>query len=224
VSVLELTEAGPLKLPLAEIKIDPELQCRANGVSKATLREYADVMREHGPDRFVPVVVFKDSRGVYWLADGFHRCAALASISENGAGEIAVDIREGSRKDALLFAAGANASHGLKRSQADRRASVERLLSEPAWAKRADNWLASKAVVSPHLVKKIRDTLKLQSDEPRETADGRVMDTSNIGNREPAGPLPRLVGSFRKLLGQVPADSRVAFSDAVLACLSASAE
>jgi hypothetical protein len=169
---------------------------------------------------FAAVVIFKDAKGVNWLADGFHRCAALASISESGTGEIAVDIREGSRRDALLFAAGANASHGLKRSQADRRASVERLLSEPAWAKRADNWLASKAVVSPHLVKKIRDTLKLQSDEPRETADGRVMDTSNIGSREPVDPLPRLLTSFRKLLGTVPAESRAAFSEQVLELLS----
>jgi hypothetical protein len=163
-------------LPLADLRIDPELQCRANGLSKATVREYSEAMKAGAV--FPAVVAFRDSKGVNWLADGFHR---TASAELAGLTEIAADVREGSRRDALLFAAGANASHGLKRSQADRRASVAKLLAEPSWAKRADNWLAKHAAVSPHLVAKVRSTLQIQSEGPRETADGRVMNTRKIG-------------------------------------------
>ena len=168
-SALEIAEAGPLKLPLAEIKIDPDLQCRANGVSKSLVREYAEVMREKGADVFPSVVVFKDSKAVHWLADGFTRCAALASLDETAS--IKVEIHEGSRKDALLYAAGANAEHGKARTPADKRKAVQALLAEPQWAKRADNWIAKHAKVSHTFVAKLRGTCNDASDEPRETSD-----------------------------------------------------
>lgn len=213
-SALDIAEAGPATLPLADIRIDPELQCRASGVSKATVREYAAAMLEGA--RFPAVVVFRDSKGTHWLADGFHRCGAAAL---NEATEIAVEIREGSRKDALLFAAGANASHGLKRSQADRRAAILKLLSEPTWAKRSNEWLAKAAAVSAPTVKKVRDSLNFQSDGPRETSDGRVMDTSKIGKTAAVPDLDRLVAKFRKLLGEVPEDARTEFGVQVIALL-----
>ena len=39
--------------------------------------------------------------------------------------EIAADVRQGTRRDALLFAAGANSSHGLSRTTADKRRAIE---------------------------------------------------------------------------------------------------
>jgi hypothetical protein len=217
-TALDIADAGPLKFPLSEIRIDSDLQCRAAGVSKALVISYAEVMREHGADRFPGVVLFKDRAGVHWLADGFTRCAALASIDETAS--IKVEIHEGSRKDALLYAAGANAEHGKARSPADKRKAVQALLAEPSWAKRADNWIAKHAKVSHTFVAKMRGTCNDSSDGERETADGRVMDTSNIGSREPVDPLPRLLASFRKLLGSVPTESRAAFTDQALAIMS----
>jgi hypothetical protein len=203
-TALDIQEAGPLKLPLAEIKIDPELQARAHGVSQVTVREYAEAMRDGAA--FPPVVVFKDSKGVHWLADGFHRCAAVAKL-EPESGAIAVDVREGSRKDALLHAAGCNASHGLRRSQADRRRAVELLLREPAWAKRTDAWIAKAAAVSAPTVAKLRGTLNISSDAPRETADGRVMDVSGIGTRKADSDdtiATKLTAQIEKLIVQWP--------------------
>jgi hypothetical protein len=216
---LDIQEAGPLKLPLAEIKIDPDLQCRADAaLSKRTAREYAEVMREHGPDVFPSVIIFRDSKGQNWLADGFTRCEALKSIDETAS--IKVEIHEGSRKDALLYAAGANAEHGRARTPADKRKAVLALLAEPQWAKRADNWIAKHAKVSHTFVAKLRSTCN-DSSEPRETADGRVMDTSKIGRAAaPALDLDRLVAKFRKLLGEVPGEMRAAFSDQVVTALA----
>jgi hypothetical protein len=64
---------------------------------------------------------------VLWLADGFQRCAAAADLRVEGI-EPPADILEGSRKDALVFAAGADAGHGLRRTQADRRRAIAMLL------------------------------------------------------------------------------------------------
>lgn len=124
--------AGPATVALAALNRDPELACRAAGVSKTTAVEYAEAMKAGA--LFPPVVVFVDSKGVHWLADGFHRCAA-AELA--GLAEVAADVREGSRKDALLHAASANASHGLRRTNADKRRAVLLVLSAyPKWSDR----------------------------------------------------------------------------------------
>jgi hypothetical protein len=222
-SALEIQEAGPVTMPLADIRIDPELQCRANGVSKSVVREYAEVMREHGPDRFPGVILFKDKQGNHWLADGFTRCAALASIDETAS--IKVEIHEGSRKDALLYAAGANAEHGRARTPADKRKAVLALLAEPAWAKRADNWIAKHAKVSHTFVGKLRSTCNDASEAERETADGRLMDTSKIGARTTdADMLEKALAKFRSILALVPDAERSRFAELVLTMLTAPSE
>jgi hypothetical protein len=48
-----------------------------------------------------------------------------------GLAKISADVREGSRRDAILYAVGANASHGLKRTNRDKRNAVRVLLKDP---------------------------------------------------------------------------------------------
>ena len=55
-----------------------------------------------------------------------------------GLAKISADVREGSRRDAILYAVGANASHGLKRTNRDKRNAVMVLLKDPEWSDRAD--------------------------------------------------------------------------------------
>jgi hypothetical protein len=150
----EIQAVGPVMFPLAELTRDPELACRAAGVNKATATEYAEAMKAGAS--FPPVVVFADGKGAHWLADGFHRCAAseLAGLSE-----IAADVRQGSRKDALLYAASANSSHGLRRTNADKRRAVLLVLGNfPKWSDRKIGEIcgvdhktvaAARAVVAP---------------------------------------------------------------------------
>jgi hypothetical protein len=119
-------------LPIAELRREPELQCRARGINKRTVTDYAEAMK--GGATFPPVTVFRDTKGVHWLADGFHRVAA-AELA--GLAEVAADVREGDRKAALLHAASANSEHGLRRTLADKRAAVQRLLAAyPKWSDR----------------------------------------------------------------------------------------
>jgi len=129
---LAIEAAEPAAVPLASLTRDPELACRAAGIKKATVAEYSAAMKAGAV--FPPVVVFVDSKGVHWLADGFHRCSA-AELA--GLPEIAADVRQGGRKDALLHAASSNAGHGLRRTNQDKRRAVLLVLGNfPKWSDR----------------------------------------------------------------------------------------
>lgn len=105
-----------------------------------------------------PVVVFYDGTD-HWLADGFHRVAAHRAA---GALEIAADVRQGTRRDAVLYSVGANAAHGLPRSNADKRRAVETLLRDEEWSRWSDREIARRAGVSPSTVGTIRSELSVQ--------------------------------------------------------------
>lgn len=140
------------RLLLTSIRIDGDTQLRAAG-SEAVVADYAEALKDGAV--FPPVVVFHDGTD-YWLADGFHRYAAHAAA---GLSDVAVTIRDGSRRDALLHAAGANADHGLRRTQADKRKAVLVLLEDPEWRQWSDRAIAERVKVSHPTVAKIRREL-----------------------------------------------------------------
>ena len=92
----------------------------------------------------------------YWLADGFHRVGAARKI---GRETIEAEIKDGSARDAILHGIGSNASHGLRRTQADKQRAVERLLKDPEWARWSDRKIAEVAKVDHKTVGKIRRDL-----------------------------------------------------------------
>lgn len=158
------TSAKVEQVPLASITRDPELNARASGVNKRTVKEYAAAGAT-----FPPVVVFKDAKGKLWLADGFHRCAA-AELAERT--EILAEIHEGGRREALLFAVGANQQHGLRRSHKCKRRAVQLLLG--AFPKKSDRWVAEACGVGHQMVATARRQQGESSSASREGADGRV--------------------------------------------------
>jgi hypothetical protein len=105
------------KLKLSEIVTDAGTQVRA-GLNEATVADYAEALAEGA--KFPPVVVFHDGSR-YIAADGFHRIHAAL---RNGATQIECDVRKGSKLDALKFALGCNAHHGLPRTNLDKRHAV----------------------------------------------------------------------------------------------------
>jgi uncharacterized ParB-like nuclease family protein len=106
-----------MKIPIDSIKLDSDLQPRA-ALNQETINEYTEAMKAGA--QFPGVVIFQDGE-VNWLADGYHRYAAAKNA---GAQDISAEIRTGSKEDALKFALSANATHGLRRSQADKRRAV----------------------------------------------------------------------------------------------------
>jgi ParB-like chromosome segregation protein Spo0J len=77
--------------------------------------------------QFPPLVVLHDGEA-YWLAEGFHRFNAAREAELE---TIACEVRSGSLRDAILHSAGANATHGLRRTNADKRRAVSILLEDP---------------------------------------------------------------------------------------------
>lgn len=106
------------------------LQTRV-ALDEQTVNDYAEAMR--GRAKFPPVIVFKDSlKRKLYLADGFHRVEAAQRA---GFKAVKADVKAGVFADALKYALGANANHGLRRSNADKRRALEM-----AWENRRDLW------------------------------------------------------------------------------------
>jgi hypothetical protein len=148
-----------------------------NGGSQARAALCADAVAEFaeamqlGAD-FPPVILFQDGSS-FWLADGFHRVTAA---KQAGLDTILAEVREGTLRDAILFAVGANAEHGLRRSNADKRKAVTMLLADEQWAAKSDRAIAEQCRVSHKLVADVRaeiDTVRVGS-SPNTRNDART--------------------------------------------------
>lgn len=133
------------EITASQLKVE-RLQTRAT-----TNSDYIDDIAERmvAGDSFPPITVFTDDKDA-WLADGIHRLDGAIKAKR----KIAVDYRQGTRADAVKFACGANASHGLRRTNDDKRRSVKLALTEfPELSSRA---IAELCGVGNHLVEEIR--------------------------------------------------------------------
>ena len=137
---------------LSRIK-DPGSQMRVEATNPDIINEYAEAMLNG--DVFPPVIVYFDDTD-YWLGEGFHRTGAVRKIERES---ITADVRKGTARDAILHGVGANATHGLRRTHADKRRAVERLLTDPEWAQWSDNKISKVANVDHKTVSKIRREL-----------------------------------------------------------------
>jgi hypothetical protein len=102
---------------------------------------------------------------------------------------ITANVHEGGKREAILHAVGANETHGLRRTNADRRQAVLLMLDDPEWRQWSDRDLASRCMVSHTFVNRIRQEMNEANTEPvteekRKYQRGgktRTMRTKNIG-------------------------------------------
>jgi hypothetical protein len=162
-------------LNISQITADPAIQPRA-GMDMPTVLEYAGEMQ--AGTQFPPVVVFHDGAS-YWLADGFHRYEAARQSQFS---VLAADVREGGRREAILYSVGSNAAHGLRRSNADKRRSVATLLRDEEWRAWSDHEIARKCAVSAMFVGTLRremaDEIGPRPDEVKANRGGTVYTVS----------------------------------------------
>lgn len=138
----------PRDIPLSCIK-DGGAQMRVE-MSPDIINEYAEAMLNGAV--FPPIIIYFDGTD-YWPGDGYHRIEAARKIERYN---ISAEVREGSARDAILCGIGSNATHGLRRTQADKRRAVENLLTDPEWARWSDRKIAEAAKVDHKTVGKIR--------------------------------------------------------------------
>lgn len=177
-------------LDLDNIRIDGGTQSRVE-LNESVMSDYADAIA--AGENLPPVVVFFDGAD-HWLADGFHRYFGHRKL---GLIEIQADIREGTRRDAVLYSVGANGNHGLRRSNADKRKAVETLLKDAEWAKWSDSAIAKACGVSDKTVAATRTSIFGNSDDAKPGArtverNGKTYEqkTANIGKKPTPAALP----------------------------------
>lgn len=162
---------APEQIPLDSIRIDGGTQIRVE-TNEATVHEYREQMQLGAV--FPPVTLFYDGTD-YWLADGFQRYRAAKLAKKDS---ILAVVQKGTVRDAILYAVGANTTHGVRRTYADKRHAVETLLKDKQWCKRSDRWIGEKCNVSHPYIASIRELVTVTSCEskqaPRVGRDGKT--------------------------------------------------
>lgn len=169
------------KLNLLAIRLDGETQARVS-LNQAQVTEYSEHMKDG--DQFPPITVFHDGSD-YWLADGFHRYFATKA---NGLVSIEAEVKEGTKRDALLFAFGANGRRGLSLSADDKRSIVKRMLEDEEWRQWTNAEIARHVGVSKMTVGRIKTQLEAEVEAETPTTkkyvdkhgNESVMETKNI--------------------------------------------
>lgn len=144
-------------IPLKAVRIDGGTQSRVE-LCQATISEYTESIRS--AIEMPPITAFWDG-SVYWLADGFHRFHAHRHA---GAMEISANIHTGTMRDAILFSVGANANHGLRRTNEDKRRAVTTLLNDDEWATWSNEAVARACNVSPHTVASVKGAISANAE------------------------------------------------------------
>lgn len=155
-----------MKINLSNIELDTGIQCRA-AIDAGTVDEYAERMTEYPEDKFPPVELY-GTVGRAWIADGWHRVLAAKQV---GFVDIEANIHPGGRMDALKVALGANASNGLRRTNADKRRAVEIACRE--FSQLSSRQIADLCGVSADMVIAHRPALSESDNATRTTKDGR---------------------------------------------------
>ncbi|WP_422928568.1 ParB N-terminal domain-containing protein [Singulisphaera sp. PoT] len=149
---MSLKSNDPNPLAIDRIRVDGGTQPRAE-MNDEVVTEYVDAAIE---GRLPPVTVFYDGSD-YWLADGFHR---LEAWKRAGFHEVDAQVFQGDRREAVLYSVGANADHGLRRTNEDKRRAVWTLLRDEEWCKLTDSEIAKRCAVSHPFVGKLRQEMK----------------------------------------------------------------
>jgi hypothetical protein len=176
-------------ISLSDVVATSGTQIRAR-IDSDIVSQYSEDMREDAK-AFPPVVVFRKG-SQYILADGFHRVMAAGCC---GFKTIKADVRKGTKSDALRYALGANAAHGLRRTNADKRRSVELALAE--WPRLSDRKIAEVCAVSHQAVTNWRGELSTVDSSPplpRIGRDGKERNLpqprEQVPSHEPDDPPP----------------------------------
>jgi len=178
-------------VPLARISTEAGALMRVR-VIEAVVRAYAAAMiaqLAEGGLRFPPIILFFDGQE-YWLADGCHRVRAALKA---GLTEILAEVHPGTQRDALLFALSANTTHGLPRTNADKRKAVACLLADAEWSQWSDREIARRCQVDSRTVSRMRRaSAELPQMRQRKVQRGGKVYEMTVTATAPANAVPSM--------------------------------
>lgn len=226
----------PTMIPLADIELDPALQVRTKldpGAVRQYAEHYAAVLGEaEGRELTIedfgvadvsqaaylpPISIWEADDGRLVCVDGHHRLRA-AEIAGLPSVPCVRAVLVTDRMSALGEALAANNRNGVRLTIADKRRAV-RLVVE-ANPSVSDRRVAEVVGVSPTFVGKVRSLSTVDSETTKRVGkDGRVIETSKIGQRPPeparasTWPSPELAARIREEFG-LAADAELGEDDA----------
>ena len=168
------------ELLIEKIRTDGDVQSRER-ISDEYVDELADLIK--AGTKLPPIDVYNDGTDI-WVSDGFHRLHAHLKANKR---TIRCDVKKGTKAAAMLASCAANQSHGLRRTNADKRRSVELTLKlQPGWS---DQAIANHAGVHVNTFAK--------ATEGRPSGEERTERTQRQGETErkippPCGPAPKV--------------------------------
>jgi hypothetical protein len=155
------------------IRVDLDTQSRV-ALNEDVVREYMEAMSSGV--KFPPILVFYDEPNEqYILADGFHRYAAHVRLKPDE--KILVEQQVGTIGDARWASIGANKSHGLRRSNDDKRNAVKQALLHSNGMNLSNVKIAKHVGVSDRMIALIRREMESSSDIPK--LDNRIINRGN---------------------------------------------
>ena len=169
------------ELRVDEIRVLADIQPRANSLSQSHVDDMCETLA--AGKELPPIVVYYSQTDDYFLSEGFHR---IEAYRRSGRATIPAEIRTGDLNDAKLNAMASNQTHGLKRTNDDKRRAVGEVMKlKPEWTNRR---IAEYVGVTHSLVNDIRRVLEAASNTPtpkREGKDGRTYQPTKPQPPEP---------------------------------------
>lgn len=147
-----MSEEHITEVAIADIVMDAELQMRA-GMQMQTVAEYAEILSEKNKKwPFPPVELMRRKDGSLVLVDGWHRVEAAR---RNDWETVSARVSSGTDNQIFEAALAANAEHGLRRTNDDKRKAVAAALKK--WPGSDARKIAKKCCVSHTFVSKLKN-------------------------------------------------------------------
>lgn len=156
-------------ISISDLVIDPAFQMRCT-LSEDAVSDYSEVITSTNAEWpfSTPCSVYRVS-GQMILTDGFHRVQAMQKAGRDA---IRATVTDGSKSDALIAALGANHSHGLRRTNADKRRAVTMALADELLQAMSDRQLSEVCGTSDMFVAKVRGQLQTDGSCPPKATTG----------------------------------------------------
>lgn len=165
-------------------------------LSQDTVDRYVEDMKEG--DIFPPIEVIREG-GKYYVWDGFHREKAHRVLGKE---QIVANVEEGTLRQAIWKSFGANAHHGLPRSERNVAVILGRIFEDVRWRKKSVRAIAEQVGCGKTYVHKMRQKFFGESESEPDTDDEttkgkpeKPTDEKKEPEREPKSPMVDCLGN-----------------------------